>query len=89
MSKLRYFYHKILRLPLSLMVKSRTIPQNPADELGLELAQSIIYVLPYSSQTDVLILQKHCQNLGLPDPLEKNNINGQQLPRFVFLEQNQ
>ncbi len=87
MSKLRCFYHKILRLPLSLMVKSRTIPQNPADELGLNLTQSIIYVLPYSSQTDVLILQKHCQKLGLPDPLEKNNIQDQSLPRFVFLEQ--
>lgn len=79
-------YHKILNLPLSLSVKSRAIPENPSAEFHYDLSQPVIYVLPYTSQTDLLILQKNCQALNLPDPLENNVIEGQLLPRFVFLD---
>lgn len=46
-----------------------------------------MYVLPYTSQTDLLILQKNCQALNLPDPLVNNDIQGVSLPRFVFLDE--
>ncbi|MBR0572720.1 MULTISPECIES: glycerol-3-phosphate 1-O-acyltransferase PlsB [Pasteurellaceae] len=87
MSKLFTLYRKVLQLPLSLLVKSRAIPEDPIKELGLNLEQPFIYVLPYSSQTDLLILQKHCLSLNLPDPLQNNNLMGSSLPRFVFLDQ--
>lgn len=81
------FYRKLLNLPLSLLVKSRAIPTDPANELSLNLEQPIIYVLPYTSQTDLLILRKNCMALNLPDPLENNQIRGQSLPRYVFLDE--
>ncbi|AUI65151.1 MULTISPECIES: glycerol-3-phosphate 1-O-acyltransferase PlsB [Glaesserella] len=87
MSSLLNLYRKVLNLPLSLLVKSRSIPTNPVDELGLNLDQPIVYVLPYTSQSDLLILQKNCAVLGLPDPLLNNEIQGQSLPRFVFLDE--
>lgn len=87
MSSLLNLYRKVLNLPLSLLVKSRAIPTNPVEELGLSLEQPIVYVLPYTSQSDLLILQKNCEKLGLPDPLINNEIQGQSLPRFVFLDE--
>lgn len=87
MSTLLNFYRKMLNLPLSLLVKSRAIPTDPIHELKLDIAQPVVYVLPYTSQTDLLILQKNCKNLNLPDPLQTNEIDGQQLPRFVFLDE--
>lgn len=79
-------YRQALNLPLSILVKSRAIPENPASEFTYDLSQPVIYVLPYTSQTDLLILQKNCQALNLPDPLQNNEIEGQSLPRFVFLD---
>nr|WP_314739204.1 glycerol-3-phosphate 1-O-acyltransferase PlsB [uncultured Haemophilus sp.] len=80
-------YRKLLNLPLSLLVKSRAIPTNPIQELELNQEQPLIYVLPYTSQSDLLILQRNCRSLNLPDPLEQNVINGVSLPRFVFLNE--
>lgn len=87
MSSLLNFYRKVLNVPLSLLVKSRAIPTDPVKELNLNLEQPIIYVLPYTSQTDLLILQKNCLSLNLPDPLQNNELNGQSLPRYVFLDE--
>ncbi|AHG77324.1 glycerol-3-phosphate 1-O-acyltransferase PlsB [Mannheimia varigena] len=87
MSGLLNFYRSFLNLPLSLLVKSRAIPTHPVSELELNLEQPIVYVLPYTSQTDLLILQKNCLALNLPDPLQENVIAGQSLPRYVFLDE--
>ncbi|MDQ6573384.1 MAG: glycerol-3-phosphate 1-O-acyltransferase PlsB, partial [Haemophilus parahaemolyticus] len=87
MSILLNLYRKLLNLPLSLLVKSRSIPTDPITELALNREQPLIYVLPYTSQSDLLILQRNCRSLNLPDPLEQNVINGVSLPRFVFLNE--
>ncbi|AWX16015.1 glycerol-3-phosphate 1-O-acyltransferase [Mergibacter septicus] len=81
------FYRKLLHLPLSILVKTNSIPNNPIQELNLDITQPIIYVLPYASQADLLIFQKNCLSLGLPDPLKPNEIQGKTLPRYVFLEE--
>lgn len=86
MSALFNLYRQALNLPLSMLVKSRSIPSDPINELSLKIDQPIVYVLPYTSQTDLLILQKNCLALNLPDPLANNEIDGQSLPRFVFLD---
>lgn len=87
MSKCLNFYRKILELPLSLLVKNNPIPQNPIEELQLNLNQPVVYVLPYTSQTDFVIFRRHCLALGLPDPQEANQIEGKTYPRFVFLDE--
>lgn len=87
MSSFLHAYRALLNLPLSLLVKSRAIPTDPIHELTLNTEQPIVYVLPYTSQTDLLILQKNCLALHLPDPLQDNLIDGQRLPRFIFLDE--
>ena len=44
-------YYKLLNLPLSILVKSKSIPADPAPELGLDTSRPIMYVLPYNSNT--------------------------------------
>ncbi|MBN6075605.1 glycerol-3-phosphate 1-O-acyltransferase PlsB [Aggregatibacter actinomycetemcomitans] len=80
-------YRKLLELPLSILVKNNPIPHNPIEELELDTSQPIVYVLPYTSETDFVIFRKNCLSMGLPDPLKQNEINGNFLPRFVFLDE--
>lgn len=87
MSNLVNMYRQLLGLPLSVLVKNNPIPANPIEELALNIHQPIVYVLPYTSQTDFVIFRRNCLHLGLPDPAEKNEINGLQLPRYVYLDE--
>ncbi|MDC2825120.1 glycerol-3-phosphate 1-O-acyltransferase PlsB [Rodentibacter pneumotropicus] len=87
MSSIVNVYRKLLEFPLSFLVKNNPIPANPAEELQLNLSQPIVYVLPYTSQTDFVIFRRNCLSLGLPDPAEKNEIQGVMLPRYVYLDE--
>ena len=80
-------YRQLLSLPLSVLVKNNPIPANPIEELSLNIHQPVVYVLPYTSQTDFVIFRRNCLALGLPDPAEKNEIDGVKLPRYVYLDE--
>lgn len=69
-------YYKLLNLPLSILVKSKSIPADPAPELGLDTSRPIMYVLPYNSKADLLTLRAQCLAHDLPDPLEPLEIDG-------------
>lgn len=79
-------YRAFLRLCLKLLVKSKSIPDKPIEDLDLSLDQFFIYILPYRSQLDLLILDQQCKKYNLPSPLEKNVIDGEEITRYVFLE---
>src|SRR5699024_6281859 len=79
-------YCKLISLPLHLMVKSESIPADPVNELGLDPHKKILYVLPYTSKVDLLVLRAWCQELGLNDPFENIEINGVCLPSYVFID---
>lgn len=86
MSVILNLYRQVLAFPLSFLVKNNPIPQNPIEELHLEVKQPIVYVLPFTSQTDFVIFRQNCLSVGLPDPKEDNHINSVTLPRYVFLD---
>ena len=87
MSALMNLYRKCLEFLLSFLVKNNPIPHSPIEELQLNTAQPIVYVLPYTSQTDFVVFRNNCLNVGLPDPLINNEIAGKSLPRYVFLDE--
>ncbi|ELY2521665.1 glycerol-3-phosphate 1-O-acyltransferase PlsB [Cronobacter sakazakii] len=81
-------YYKLLNLPLSVLVKSKSIPAAPCPELGLDTSRPIMYVLPYNSKADLLTLRAQCLEHDLPDPLDPLDplvIDGTELPRYVFI----
>ncbi|CAH0532298.1 Glycerol-3-phosphate acyltransferase [Vibrio stylophorae] len=75
-----------LRAPLSLLVKSQSVPADPVQDLGLSLDRPLVYVLPFRSNTDLLTLRRDALKLGLPDPLTPIEINGQSMMRYAFLD---
>jgi glycerol-3-phosphate O-acyltransferase len=85
MSGWQRIYYKLLNLPLRVLVKSKSIPAEPAQELGLDTSRPIMYVLPYNSKADLLTLRAQCLAHDLPDPLEPLEIDGTLLPRYVFI----
>lgn len=82
----RNIYYKLLNLPLKLLVKSKVIPSDPVTEIRIDTTRPVLYVLPYSSKTDLLTLRAQCLAQELPDPLEDNDIDGSILPRYVFID---
>ncbi len=86
MSVILNLYRQCLAFPLSFLVKNNPIPQNPIEELHLDIQQPVVYVLPYTSQADFVIFRKNCLSVGLPDPAENNVIDGKTLPRYIFLD---
>ncbi|EKO3395100.1 glycerol-3-phosphate 1-O-acyltransferase PlsB [Vibrio fluvialis] len=85
MSSGHSFSRSLLKLPLSLLVKGTAIPSNPIDDLDIDINKPIVYALPFRSNVDLLTLQTHALQAGLPDPLEPLTINGQTLKRYVFI----
>ncbi|MEZ9175328.1 glycerol-3-phosphate 1-O-acyltransferase PlsB [Vibrio kanaloae] len=85
MSSGQSFSRSLMKLPLSLLVKGTSIPSNPVEDLNIDLGKPIVYALPFRSSVDILTLQKHALELGLPDPLSKLEINGKSLQRYVFI----
>lgn len=82
----RNLYYRLLSLPLKLLVKSKVIPADPVTEIRIDTTRPVLYVLPYSSKTDLLTLRAQCLAQELPDPLEDNDIDGSILPRYVFID---
>ncbi|EPP21286.1 Glycerol-3-phosphate acyltransferase [Vibrio fluvialis I21563] len=68
-----------------MLVKGTAIPSNPIDDLDIDINKPIVYALPFRSNVDLLTLQTHALQAGLPDPLEPLTINGQTLKRYVFI----
>ena len=85
MSSGQSFSRSLMKLPLSVLVKGTSIPSNPVEDLNIDLGKPIVYALPFRSSVDLLTLQKHALELGLPDPLSKLEINGKSLQRYVFI----
>lgn len=85
MSSGQSFSRSLMKLPLSVLVKGTSIPSNPVEDLNIDLGKPIVYALPFRSSVDLLTLQKHALELGLPDPFSKLEIHGKSLQRFVFI----
>ncbi|MBW3698580.1 glycerol-3-phosphate 1-O-acyltransferase [Vibrio sp. T187] len=85
MSSGQAFSRSLLKLPLSVLVKGTAIPSNPIEDHSIDINKPIVYALPFRSSVDLLTLQKHALELGLPDPLSPLEINGSQFQRYVFI----
>lgn len=85
MSACQSIYLKLLELPISLFVKTISIPSDPVAQLNLNITRPIVYILPFRSNTDLLTLRSSCAQLGLPDPLSSIELGGKIIPRYVFV----
>ncbi|WP_375751858.1 glycerol-3-phosphate 1-O-acyltransferase PlsB [Vibrio sp. HN007] len=85
MSSGRIIPRSIVKLPISVLVKSKAIPSNPIEDLGIDLNKPLIYAMPFRSNVDLHSMRKQALALGLPDPLSPLEINGKTLGRYVYI----
>ena len=78
-------WQKQLNTPLSLLVKTKSIPNKPIEELQLDLDRPIFYLLPFRSKADQLTLRHAALKWGLPDPLDPVIIDGQSFERCIYV----
>ncbi|MCO6546217.1 MAG: glycerol-3-phosphate 1-O-acyltransferase PlsB [Gilliamella sp.] len=71
---------------MKLFVKSKPIPTDPITELDLDTNKPILYVLPYNSQIDLMVVRSLCLQYSLPDPLVGIDINGKVIPAYIYID---
>lgn len=85
--------HKLLlslfKYPTRLLVKTKSIPADIHQELGINRDKPIIYLLHTHSATDLIALQKATEQAGLPDPLQPILLNGTPYTAHLCLEEPQ
>ena len=86
MLALRSIYYQILKYPVKLLVRCKIVPDDLVKTGNIKAEQPVFYVIKHLSASDILALQSACQQLKLPDPLEKIIINGQEFSRIFCLE---
>ena len=79
-------YFSLIQIPVKLFVKSKPIPTSPITELDLDIHRPILYVLPYNSQIDLMVVRSLCLKYNLPDPLLGIDINGNTIPAYVYID---
>ena len=75
-SRLKRFSFRSVQWPVKLFAKPNILPEDPVADLGLDLDQPIYYVLNSYSATDLNVLDRVCERLGLPLPLAPNDQSG-------------
>ena len=73
-----------LHWPIKILAKPAVLPENPIEELKLDLEQPIHYVLSHYSATDLNLLHQQCEKLGLPSPLTNDKNCG-----YLFVRKKQ
>lgn len=79
-----YFF--LIQILVKLFVKSKPIPTVPITELDLDLSKPILYVLPYNSQIDLMVVRYLCLQYDMPDPLTGIDINGKIVPAYIYID---
>lgn len=79
-------YFSLIQILVKLFVKSKPIPTDPITELNLDLSKPILYVLPYNSQIDLMVVRSLCLQYHLPDPLTGIEINGKIVPSYLYID---
>lgn len=79
-------YYTLINIPVRIFVKSKAIPTNPIANLDIDLNQPILYVLPYNSKIDLMVLRQLTKKFNLPDPLNGITIDNHTYPAFIFID---
>lgn len=75
---LRSLFYLLLKYPVRLLVYCKIVPDdafNSENEPNTQDDQPTFYVVRHQSASDLLTLQKACQQKNLPDPLSLSLIH--------------
>lgn len=75
-----------IRLPVEFFVQSKSIPTDPIKELNINRLAPILYVLPYNSKIDLMVVQTLSKKYQLPDPLDGIKTDNGLLPAYLYID---
>lgn len=75
-----------IRLPVKFFVKSQSIPTDPIKDLNINRLAPVLYVLPYNSKIDLMVVQSLSRKYQLPDPLDGIKTNNGILPAYIYID---
>ena len=75
-----------IRLPVKFFVKSQSIPTDPIRDLNINRLAPVLYVLPYNSKIDLMVVQSLSRKYQLPDPLDGIKTNNGILPAYIYID---
>lgn len=75
-----------IRLPVKFFVKSQSIPTDPIKDLDINRLAPVLYVLPYNSKIDLMVVQSLSRKYQLPDPLDGIKTNNGILPAYIYID---
>ncbi len=81
MLAVRTIFYQLLKWPVRLFIRCKVVCDNLVDTLSPNPKQPILYVVRHQSASDLLALQKACEQQNLPDPLSDVVINGKHYKR--------
>ncbi|WP_392563327.1 glycerol-3-phosphate 1-O-acyltransferase PlsB [Orbus wheelerorum] len=76
----------IIHIPVKLFVQTKPIPTDPIEELGIDRNKPILYVLPYNSKIDLMVVCSLSEKYQLPDPLAGIKTQSKILPAFLYID---
>lgn len=86
---LQKLLYAVISVPVRRLVKANSIPTDIESELGIDKSKPIIYLLRTNSLTDQIALDLSTEALGLPSPMKKISVAGQDQQSCLFLQQPQ
>lgn len=86
MLALRSIFYFLLKFPVQLLVRCKTIPDDLRETGAIDPSKPIFYIIRHQSASDLLTLQIACKRQNLPDPLGTVEIKGKRLARTLCLE---
>ena len=81
-----YCLNFVSKVMNSLFVKSKVLPENPIEQYGLNPAYPTFYIVKLNARSDLAALDKVCKKFGLPSPIQSQLLGGQELERFIGLQ---
>ena len=82
---LGYLFRSVCNIPISLLVKSKCIPDDPVVSAKIDISKPIVYAFCSRSLTEKIALHNLVTRLGLPSPFLPFNIGGVKIPRMVYI----
>lgn len=86
MSKIGTFINALVGTPLSFLMKSKIVPDKVINDLDIATNKPIFYIIKTNSISDKIAITRACKRVGLPNPNQAVNLNGQMIEAFLCLE---
>ncbi|MFT4927696.1 MAG: glycerol-3-phosphate O-acyltransferase [Phenylobacterium sp.] len=78
--------YNLMKFPLSFFMKSKIVPDNVIDDLEIDPARPIFYIIKTNSLFDKIAIGRACKNAGLPSPNKPVMINEHSFTALLCLE---